>query len=141
MYNERMNFNMIMTEIGSETPIHKVNVDGKGRGRFRVKTFFNFINKRIPYDLMMGYYVSSLSGVTRGKYNKIAAAVIPSTGDERINTTHEGEFITEEIMFIDPGAYVLELFICERPDLGEASADEFDYREKGFMVSSYFFEV
>lgn len=141
MYNERMNFNMIMTEVGLDTPIHKVNVDREGRGRFRVKTFFNFINKRIPYDLMLGYYISPLSGRMKGQYNKIAAAVIPSTGVERINTTHEGEFVTEEIMFIEPGDYVLELFICERPDFGESSEDDFDYRQKGFMVSSYFFEV
>lgn len=141
MYNERINFNMIMTEIGSEIPMHKVSVDGKGRGRFRVKTFFNFINKRMPYDLMMGYYISSLSEGKKGKYRKIAAAVIPATGEDRINATHEGEFITEEIMFIDPGEYALELFVCERPDLGGLDEDEFDYRAKGFMVSSYFFEV
>lgn len=141
MYSERINFNMIITEIDSDVPIHKIEVDGKGRGKFRVKTFFNFINKRLPYDLIMGYYISSMSGGKKGRYNRIAGAVIPATGDERINTTHEGEFITEEIMFIDPGQYVLELFICERPDLGNSTEKDFDFRSKGFMVSSYFFDV
>lgn len=61
-------------------------------------------------------------------------------GTERVNTTFDGEFIAEDIMFIGPGEYVLELYVCERPDVDE-SLEEFDYRKKAYMVSSFFFEV
>ena len=45
-------------------------------------------------------------------------------------------------MFISPGDYVLELYVCEKPDIDDnVPIEEFDYRKKAYMVSSFFFEV
>lgn len=141
MYSERINYNIRVSEINSDIPAIKINVDGKGRARFQVKTFFNFINKRITYDLMLGYYLVQIKDGERNRYQMLANAVIPAMGTDRINATHEGMFITDEISFLEPGDYVVELYVCERPDLYGKDEKEVDYRTIGFMVSSYFFKA
>ena len=138
MYDERINYNIRMTEIESQKSINKLKLDKNGRAQFRVNTYFNFINKRIPYDLMLGYYLIQLDG---NRYKKIATASIPAMGDERINATSEGFFDTSEIKFEAPGKYALELYVCEQPEIGPEGEEKFNYRKDGYMVSSYFFDI
>ena len=140
MFNERINYNVRICEKDSEIPVTKLQVDGKGKATFKVKTYLDFINARVSFDLVMGYYIVALNNTNQGVCQKIANAEIGAMGTERVNTTFDGEFIAEDIMFIGPGEYVLELYVCERPDVDE-SLEEFDYRKKAYMVSSFFFEV
>lgn len=142
MFNERINYNVIICEENSDIPVEKLQVDGKGKATFKVKSYFNFINARVPYDLMLGYYIVALENKQQGSCVKIANAEISAMGKERMNLNIDGEFIVKDIMFIEPGKYALELYVCERPDIGYGvSEEEFDYRKKAFMVSSFFFEV
>ena len=55
MFNERINYNVRICEKDSEIPLTKLQVDGKGKATFKVKTYFNFINARVSFDLVMGY--------------------------------------------------------------------------------------
>ena len=142
MFNERINYNVRICEEDSDIPVEKLQVDGKGKATFKVKSYFNFINARVPYDLMLGYYIVSLENKQQGSCMKIANAEISAMGTERVNLSVDGEFIAKDIMFIKPGKYALELYVCERPDIDYGvSEEEFDYRKKAFMVSSFFFEV
>ena len=142
MFNERINYNVRICEENSDIPVRKLQVDGKGRATFKVKTYFNFINARVSYDLVMGYYIVALDNEHQGGCQKIANAEIGAMGIERVNTNFDGEFIAEDIMFISPGDYVLELYVCEKPDIDDnVPIEEFDYRKKAYMVSSFFFEV
>ena len=127
MYNERINLNVIITDVKSDLVIKKMNLDGKGRGTFKVKTYINFINKRVPYDLLFGYYIKTLSGEKQGWKRMIAHAVVPKMGTKRISANHEGEFVIEDMGFMESGHYVLECFMCERPDLEDTEEDEFDF--------------
>ena len=143
MYEDRINVVTMIAEDredGLIKPINSIKCDGKGRASFSIRTIFNFINYRITNDLLMGYYIKSLEENNR-HWIMVANAEVSSPGHERLNQTLFGKLVTKEFVFPTPGKHVLEVYLCERFDIGDQKEEDVDYQKIGKLVSTYFFIV
>lgn len=143
MYEDRININIIISEYREDElikPISTLECDGKGRASFSIRTMYNFINYRISNDLLFGYYIRSLDTVN-GHWIMLANAAVESPGKGRLNESIIGCLDAPDFVFMEPGDHVLELYMCERLDIGDINEADVDYKRIGKLVSTYFFAV